>query len=222
MRMNDQKRALSAAKRCHKELTTMLCESRESFESWKSFAGVILDVEFSTLHWFNPFVRSMVDSHFLRTVINLFIIGDANKNEYAKGHGVYYLRRKLKGAGLLANEQDCEWQKQLDKAKPIHAKIRIVRDKYFAHRDKDYTWGKAMKESELSYGELDILISLYYRIAEVIAPVLDPMFLNEKMVKANMAKSIANTKTALLLYQPVLKAEDDERLMNEIQNFSYQ
>lgn len=216
--MNDQKRALSAAKRCHKELTNMLCESRESFEAWKSFSGVTLDVEFSMLHWFNPFISTMVDSHYLRTLINLFIIGDSDK----KGHGIYYLRRKLKGAGLLADEQDCDWQKQLDKAMPTHAKICLVRNKYFAHRDKDYTWGKAMQESGLSYGELDILISLYYRIAEWSAPMLDPMFINERMVKANMAESIANTKTALLLYQPVLKAEDDERLRNEISNFSSQ
>jgi hypothetical protein len=218
--MNSQKRALSAAKRCHKELINMLRESRESFEVWKAFAGVTLDVEFAKMRWFCPLVSAMVDAHFLRTVINLFIIGDANKKGYGEGHGVYYLRRKLKGSGLLGDEQDCEWQKQLDNAKPCHVKIRLVRDKFLAHRDKDYTWAKAIQESGLSYEELDILISLYYRIAEDCAPILNPMFLNENIVKTTMTRSIQNTKKALLQYQPVLSAEDNQRLRNENSNFS--
>jgi hypothetical protein len=218
--MNDQNRALSAAKRCHKELTSMLCEARESFEIWKSFAGVEIDVEWLNLCWFHPFVSTTVDAHYLRVVVNLFIIGDADGKGHGHGHGVYYLRRKLKGAGILAKEQDLEWQRYLDKAKPIHAKVRLVRDKHFAHRDNGYTWQKAMQESGLLYNELDLLISHYYRIAEVTAPEIEPIFLNEKLVKENMKESIENVKTALLLYQPVLKAEEDERIMSEIHSLN--
>jgi hypothetical protein len=33
------------------------------------------------------------------------------------------------------------------------------------------------------------------------------------MVKAHVKESISNTKAALLLYQPIVKAEDDEEIM---------
>lgn len=218
--MNDQKRALSAAERCHKELTNMLCEARESFEIWKSFAGVEIDVEWINLGWFNPFVSATVDAHYLRVVINLFIIGDVDGKGRGNGHGIYYLRRKLIGAGILKKEQDLEWQRYLDKAKPIHAKVRLVRDKHFAHRDEGYTWQKAMQESGLLYDELDSLISHYYRIADVTAPEIALIFLNEKLVKENMKGSIEDVKTALLLYQPLLESKENENIMSEIHSLN--
>jgi hypothetical protein len=207
--MENEKRALYLAECCHKELADMLCQARESFEVWKSFSGVTIDDEWHKLSYYCPFVSATVTAHYLTMIINLFIIGDEDR----KVHGICYLRRKLKCLSILTKAHDIEWEKHLNKAMPIQKKIKLVRNKYFAHRDKDYSWEKAMRESGLTYTALDFLISLYYRIAEASAPVLNPMFIDERMVKDQISKSIGNTKKALLLHQPVVKAKDDEEIM---------
>lgn len=209
MSMKNHNRAIYSAECCHKELTKMLSEARESFEVWKSFAGVTLDLEWNDLSYYSPFLSATVTAHYITMIINLYIIGDGDR----KGHGICYLRRKLRCASILSDEQDLEWKKCINKAIPVHKKIELVRNKHYAHRDEGYSWEKAMQESRLSYNELDFLISLYYRIAEASATVLNPIFINEEMVKAHVKESISNTKAALLLYQPIVKSEDDEEIM---------
>jgi hypothetical protein len=211
-----QLRSREAAELCHHDVSAMVADARESFEIWRSLfymGGSEKPKEWMNLQWFNPFLSVTENTHMSMVIINLFILGDELHEEV---HSVYFLRRKLTGSGLLSSTRDHEWNHFLTGAKPVHDKLKIVRDKHLAHRDKGYTWQKAMQKSGLSAEELDRLITVYFWVASDAAELLELPFFGEQIILAGISESIVDVRTALLQYQPTMQAADDERLRREL------
>lgn len=215
--MNElQLRSREAAELCHHDVSAMVADARESFEIWRSLfymgdSGKAK--EWMNLQWFNPFLSVTENAHMSMVIINLFILGD---EPHEKVHSVYFLRRKLSGCGLLSSTRHQGWDHLLAEAKPVHDKLKFVRDKHLAHRDKDYTWQKAMQESGLSPEDLDRLITVYFWVASDAAELLELPFFGEQIILGGISESIADVRTALLQYQPRMQAAEDERVRREL------
>ncbi len=205
-----------AAELCHDDVSAMVADARESFEIWRSLFYIGDSGKangWSDLQWFNPFLSATENAHMSMIIINLFILGD---EQHRKVHSVYFLRRKLAHSGLLSGRRDQEWNHLLAEAKPVHDKLKIVRDKHLAHRDKGYTWQKAMQESGLSAEQLDRLTSVYFSLASDAAELLELPFFEEQIIFEGISESIAEVRTALLQYQPIMQATEDERVRREL------
>lgn len=215
--MNElQLRSREAAELCHHDVSTMVTDARESFEIWRSlfYIGDSWQAnEWVDLQWFNPFLSVTENAHMSMVIINLFILGDEPQK---KVHSVYFLRRKLTRCGLLSSARGHEWDRSLTQAKPVHDKLKIVRDKNLAHRDKGYSWQKAMQESGLYAEELDRLITVYFSLASDAAELLELPFFGEQIILKGISESIVDVRTALLQYQPKIQAAEDKRLQGEL------
>ena len=183
-----------AAKLCFDDISRLVEETRYSFEIWRALFYIENAEEWLTYKKYDPFFRETERAHTNAIIINLFILGE---KEDKKGHSVFYLFRKLVGGALINPNWAKEWQFVLDRITNYRDKVALVRNKYLAHRDKNYSWQKAMQEIGLTPEDLNMMTSLCFNlIAARLLCEID--FFTETQVKKSIRKSIRHLTDALL------------------------
>lgn len=204
-----QRHSREAAELCHHDVNAMVTDARESFEIWRAFFYIgdgETAKQWVDLQWFNPFLAAIENAIMSIVIINLFILGDDSQKQ---SHSIHFFQRKLVGSGVLDGGHVRQWDQSIAEAKPTHDKLKVVRDKHLAHRDKGYTWGRAMQETGLAAEELNQLVTIYFRLAINAAELLELPYFEEQTVLSEIRKSIGYVRTALLEYQPKLQAAND-------------
>jgi len=188
---------LKAARRCFKSTKALVTECRNSFEIWFALHDFKdRDNAGSAHNAYDPIFKSTMDAHFLVLVINLFILGDEDSKR-RQNMSLYFLGRKLAGAGLISHVESEKWEATLKKANFHHERIKLIRDKYYAHRDKNYTWDKAMHEANIHVQVLDGIIAIYYDYVSAAAKCLKEKCASHADVATTIKESVADIKSQL-------------------------
>ena len=183
------------AQPCFEELREIIQETRQSFDIWKTFACSNEYLCGDTLYHvsaYNPLFYRTVNAHLQSVFVNLFILGDKGS------HNCQYLFDQLCNCGLFEICGDSHLKRRMEgylryTAKK-HKKVRVFRNKYYAHRDRRKTMDDLLKLATLNIEEISDTISAYYRFIERAAVLLSDAIQSEEETIREMKRAMNDAK----------------------------
>jgi AbiU2 len=147
------------------ELFQDLLRARDTYEAWWNLKNRKVRPKYvDTMNVYSEYFVVAVHSHFVAMLMVLFRLFDTDK-------------RALSIPTLLASIQSepgfpaavkARVAAALERAQPSIAKVKLLRDKVFAHRDRSYSYERAFREAGLTANEVRRLTERTLRMIDAL------------------------------------------------------
>ncbi|MBE2204565.1 MAG: hypothetical protein IAE94_09540 [Chthoniobacterales bacterium] len=183
--------------RCFKELREIVQETRQSFDIWKRFAceGEYLckDAMYH-LTLYNPLFFRTKNAHLQSVFVNLFILGDSDKQSVNCSLLVKLLTEEGNYDSAGFKQLKRRMERYLRYATSKHCKVARFRHKYYAHRDKNKSMDDLVMLFKMTIEEVNDTITAYYRFMECAAVILGEAISSEEEVIKDMECAMNDAK----------------------------
>lgn len=137
------------------ELFQDVLRARDTYEAWWNLKNTtVLPKYEETMDAYSEYFGVAIHSHFVAMLLALFRLFDDHQQALSLPRIIVSLQSQPQIPSGLKQKLAT----QLAAAQPLITKIRLLRDKVFAHRDRAYSYERAFSEAGLTADEVAALI----------------------------------------------------------------
>ncbi len=147
------------------ELMQDLLRARAAYEAWWNLRDKRIRSKYTeTMNTYVDYFRIAIHSHFVAMLMALFRLYDKEDTLSIAGQ-----INALQSVPGISRTLRLRLKRALARAQPSAEKIRNLRNKVFAHRDRAYTYERAFREAHLSPKEVRRLIERTLRMLNALS-----------------------------------------------------
>lgn len=145
------------------ELFQELLRARDTYEAWWNLKNRKVRPKYvDTMNVYSEYFVVAVHSHFVAMLMALFRLFDTDK----KALSIPTLLASIQSEPGFPAAVRTKVTAALERAQPSIDKVKLLRDKVFAHRDRSYSYERAFREAGLTANEVRRLTERTLRIVD--------------------------------------------------------
>lgn len=152
------------------ELFQDTMRARDTYEAWWYMKNTdVRPTYVDTMNHYSEYFVVAVHSHFVAMLMTLFRLYDKSKDALS----IPGLLVSAQSEPRIPQEVAQRANAELELIEPVIKKIKLLRDKVFAHRDRSYTYERAFEEVGLTPDEVGKLTEVTLAIINSLTHALD-------------------------------------------------
>jgi len=147
------------------KLSGIVYTAKSSYEIWWILVGPERPKYVNTLNQYLSFFSPTIDAHDHTLIISLFKLFDKGKQTM----NIHRLIKLVKKDDIISNSDFSEIEEKYNRALVIWEKVKILRNKYYAHQAFDLNIKELYRQAKITPDEFKELIDLTTNIMNTIS-----------------------------------------------------